>query len=434
MAALETNVETSWESGLAGLFSRARGGLPGPSWLAPLRGEAFARVMRDGLPHRRVEDWKYTDFRNKLTSDLDVARGAGTTPPSIFAGGRAHHIDINGGRLVRAPADDLPDGVEVLSLAEALGMPSLWLRQWLMATTNPLENLNLAFAADGAMIRVGRCVRVAMPLLLRATHAEGSTMAHTRSVVALEEDAQLTLVELDDGEPESQSLANTVTSIVLGPGARLTHVRVTATAKPGIVVRTDNVELARDASYDGVMLSSSAALARQEMHVRLAGTGASFNFACAYVAGSGEHTDYALEVVHEAPHTTSRILAKGVAAGTGHGVVQGRVIVRPHAQKSDSHQLSRALLLSPHAEIDQKPELEIFADDVKCGHGAAVGALDKNQLFYLRTRGIPEREAHAMLIAAFLDEIAERIADVAWRAHTQAWLAGRMAQVGGEAA
>jgi Fe-S cluster assembly protein SufD len=175
-------------------------------------------------------------------------------------------------------------------------------------------------------------------------------------------------------------------------------------------------------------------MARQQLQARMTGPGGSFDLACAYAAGENQHTDFTIEVVHEAPNTRSRILSKGIASGTGHAVVQGRVIVRSEAQKTDSHQLSRALLLSPHAEIDQKPELEIFADDVKCGHGAAIGALDLNQLFYLRARGIPEHEARNMLIAAFLGEVTERVPASPWRERIETWLAERMTQIAGDAA
>lgn len=434
MAAVETTTRTSAESDFATLFARARASLPGTSWLQPVRAEALARVARDGLPHRRIEAWKYTDFANKFTGGLDLARGQGNTPTAIFDGLKAHRIDINGGRLVGAPnPDDLPDGLEIIRLAEALAMPALWLRQWLQPTDGALENLNLAFASDGALIRVGRNVRVGDAILLRSTLSEGGTMAHTRSVIALEEGAELTLIEIDDGGADEQSFANTVTAIVLEPGARLRHLRITTSASPSLVVRTDTIELARDATYRGIVLSSSPALARQQMSARLVGTGASFELACAYVAGDAQHTDFTIEVAHEAPQTTSRMVTKGVAAAGGHGVVQGRVIVKPEAQKTDSHQLMRALLLGPHAEIDQKPELEIFADDVKCGHGAAVGALDPDQLFYLRTRGIPETEARNMLVAAFMREVTDRLPEP-YRAPVEAWLAGRMASIAGAVA
>jgi Fe-S cluster assembly protein SufD len=283
----------------------------------------------------------------------------------------------------------------------------------------------LAFANGGALIRVGRNVRLDEPVILRSTLAEPGAMAHARSLIALEEGADMILIEIDDGSVERQSFANVVTAITLEPGARLRHLRITASAKPAIVVHSDTIEIARDASYRGIILQAAPALARQQMSARLAGTGASFHLAAAYVAGEGEHTDLTVDIAHEAPHTTSRILAKGVAAVGGHGVVQGRVIVKPEAQKADSHQLLRALLLGQHAEIDQKPELEIYADDVKCGHGAAVGALDPSQLFYLRTRGIPEAEARKMLIAAFLGEVTDRLPDP-YRAPVEAWLTQRM--------
>jgi Fe-S cluster assembly protein SufD len=433
MAAAQLKTDPTFESEIPALFAKARAGSADPAWLQPLRAEALARVVREGLPHRRIEAWKYTDLHNKLEPGLRPAVGIGPVAPGIFDKLNAHRIDIASGRVVRKPnADDLPDGLEILSLAEALEMPALWLRQWLQPAAGVLQNLNLAFATDGALIRVGRGVRVAEPVLVRSTLNDGGAMANVRSLVALEEGAELTLVEFDDGRADSQSFLNNATSVVLEAGARLRHLRVTANAGAAVVVRSDDFELARDAAYEGVVLSIGAGLARQQMNARLAGTGATFNLACAYAPNESEHTDFTFEVTHTAPHTTSRMLAKGVAAGNGHGVVQGRVIVKSEAQKTDSHQLSRALLLSPHAEIDQKPELEIFADDVKCGHGAAIGALDPDQLFYLRARGIPEREARNMLVAAFLGEIVERVPAIA-REAAGAWLTERMVNLTGGA-
>ncbi len=424
MAALETTGETSPESALVALFARVRAELPGASWLQPLRAEALNRVTRDGLPHRRVEAWKYTDLRNKFPAGLDLAAGSGAVGADVFEGLKAHRLSLVGGKVVAVP-DDVPDGLEVMSLADALGMPSLFLRQWLQPTADAVENLNLAFATDGALIRVAKGLQVKLPVLLRSSLSEAA-MAHTRNVIVLEEGAELTLVELDDGV--AAGLLSTVTAISLEPGARLRHLRVTASEGASIVVRADAIDVARDAEYRGIVGSSGAALVRQQATARLTGAGAVFSRACAYAAGEGQHTDFTLEVAHEAPNTTSRIVAKGVAASTGHGVVQGRVIVQPAAQKSDSHQMSRALLLTSHAEIDQKPELEIFADDVKCGHGAAIGALDANQLFYLRARGIPENEARNLLVAAFLGEVTERLPEP-YRTPVEAWLAARMEQV-----
>ena len=428
MAAVETKIETSPESAFVALFAKVRGSLPGASWLQPLRAEALNRVTRDGLPHRRVEAWKYTDLRNKLPVGLDLAAGGGEVDADVFDGLMAHRLTIVGGKVVQVP-HDVPDGLEVMSLAEALAMPSLWLRQWLQPCADAVGNLNLAFATDGALIRVAKGLQVNLPVLVRSSLNEAA-MAHTRNVIVLEDGAELTLVELDDGS--GAGFATAVTAITLEPGSRLRHLRVTASEGAGVVVRANAIEVARDAEYRGIVASSGAALVRQQATARLTGAGAAFSTACAYAVGQGQHTDFTLEVAHEAPHTTSRIVAKGVAAGTGHGVVQGRVIVKPDAQKSDSHQMSRALLLTPHAEIDQKPELEIFADDVKCGHGAAIGALDANQLFYLRARGIPEDEARNLLVAAFLSEVTERLPEP-YRGPVDAWLAARMAAITGAA-
>jgi Fe-S cluster assembly protein SufD len=427
MAALETTAQSA-ESEFASLFAKLRAELPGASWLQPLRAEALARVMRDGLPHRRVEAWKYTDLKNKLTASLTPA--APTKPAAgVFDDLAGHHVVLSGGKIARLPSpDDLPDGLEIMGLAEALAMPSLWLRQWLQPTDQVLDNLNLAFMSDGIAVRVGAGLKVREPLILRTTGTQAGTMANTRIIIALEENAELTLIEIDDGAPAGQSLTNVVMRANIEQGSRLRHLRLTSAEAAAFVGHTDEIDLARDASYAGLVFSSGASLARQQMAARLSGPGADFDIASAYAAGKDEHTDLTVEVTHEAPHTTSRMLAKGVAAAGGHGVVQGRVVVKSEAQKTDSHQLLRGLLLSPHAEIDQKPELEIYADDVKAGHGAAIGALDANQLFYLRARGIPEAEARAMLVAAFLGEVADRV-PAPYHEPIAAWLSHRMTKV-----
>lgn len=427
MAAAESKVSTATAEGeIAASFANVRANLPGAGWMQPLRAEALARVMRDGLPHRRLESWKYTDFRGKYAGGLAIAAGVVHSGERLFDKLQCHRVEINGGRTMSVPATaSCQDGLEILNLAEVLAMPSLWLRQWLQPGELVMENLNLAFASGGVLIRVGRGVKVDRPVVLRSLLSEAGTSAHTRAVVALEEGAELTLIEVDDGCVERQSLSTAVTSFVLEPGARLGHLRVSAREGAHLAMRQDFVELERDASFESVILSSGAAMSRQQMQARLTGSGASFDLACAYAAGDGQHADYTLDVVHEAAHTTSRILAKGVASGSGRGVVQGKVVVKPEAQKSDSHQMSRALLLSPGAEIDQKPELEIFADDVKCGHGATIGSIDANQMFYLQSRGVPEQEARGMLVSAFVGEIAQRIPDL-YREEVEHWLAGRM--------
>ena len=424
------------EAEFAALFAAARATLPGPAWIQSLRSEALTAFMRQGLPHKRLERWKYTDFRSHFGGGLALAQGGETEPSAdLFAGLNAHRVVLANGIVTQSPQpEQLPDGVEIIRLADALKTPALWLKPWLRADRAALESLNLALMTDGVLIRVGAKTRVSLPILLHNVLNQSGVMAQTRSIVLLEEDAELTLIEVDDSAPQSQSFANSVTAVSLDQGARLHHLRLTATQAPTLIVRTDKAEVARNARYEALVFSAGAALARSELDVSLAEVGAAFDLAAAYVVAGEDLNDITFTVTHEMPHTTSRMLVKGVAGGEARAVVQGSVIVKPDAQKSDSHQLSRGILLSARAEIDQKPELEIFADDVKCGHGAAIGALDGEQLFYLRSRGIPEAQARALLIGAFIGEVMERLGPGEWQARVATWLEARLAAVTGEAA
>jgi Fe-S cluster assembly protein SufD len=423
------------EAEFAALFAAARADLPGPAWIQSLRAEGLGAFMREGMPHKRLERWKYTDFRSRFGGGLALARGSATeVPADPFDGLKAHRVVLDGGKVRRAPqADELPDGVEIISLVEALETPALWLKPWLRADRTALESLNLAFMSDGVLIRVGANTRVSLPILLHHHLGEAGAMSHTRSIVMMEADSELTLIEVDDGAPESQSFANSVLAVSLDQNARLHHLRIGTVEAPGLVVRTDQAEIGRNALYERLTFSSAAALARSDIQVLLAEPGAKFDLAAAYMTAGEEINDITFTVTHGAPHTTSRMLVKGVASGESHAVVQGGVIVKAEAQKTDSHQLTRGILLSTKAEIDQKPELEIFADDVKCGHGAAIGALDEEQMFYLRSRGIPEAEARSLLIRAFIGEVVGRLGPGEWQSRVAAWIDTRLTVVTGEA-
>jgi Fe-S cluster assembly protein SufD len=330
MAAPDIKPDTdTLESSLATLFAEVHASLPGPTWLAPLRTEAMARVARDGFPHKRIEAWKYTDLRNKLSAPFTIAAPAtaDTSAPSLFEALSAYHIDAG------APSrGDEPDGLEIINLADALATPAAWLRPWLQPGDDALRNLNLAFAATGTLIRVGAGVKVKRPIALRSLLNEAGVMTNARSVIMLEEGAELTLVELDEGEAPGQSLANLVTSITLERGARLKHLRLTAATGANVIIRNHDIEIAKDASYESVLVSSGTELVRHQTTARLTGEGANFDVACAYAASADEHTDLTFAINHDAPHTTSRLLTKGVAASHGHAVIQGRVVVKPEAQ------------------------------------------------------------------------------------------------------
>ena len=222
----------------------------------------------------------------------------------------------------------------------------------------------------------------------------------------VEEGASLRLLETHTGEGAAQTLANLGMELVLKPGAKLEHIRLQAESANALHVTSMGVSLARDAEYRALYAAMGARLSRLDIDVKLAAPGARATLHNVAVLSDGI-ADITTVMDHAAPHTTSRQLFKSVVGGRGRSVNQGRVTVRKGAVKSDSHQLFKALLLSPRAEADAKPELEIFADDVICGHGTAIGALDADALFYLRARGIPEDEAKGLLIRAFLEDAIE---------------------------
>lgn len=409
--ATQSAVQPAFETGLEQAWAQAGPALPGGEWIQQIRRDALARIVRSGLPGRRHEQWRYADLAAMRPAALPVAAAAGGGNPRASSplATRAHHVALVNGRVTERPeASTLPDGFEVLRLADALDVPSLWLRPFLEPSAEAINNLNLAFATDGVLVRVGRGTKVSAPLVVSNTVNLSGTMSHDRSAIVLEEDAELTLVEVIDGEATRDSLSTSRLTVHLARGARLVHVGL-STGTPGMAMIHDAVvEMAEAAHYEQVTLVGAAGLSRQQLHVRLAGEGAHCALATAYAAPGGRQNDLSVTLHHAAPGTVSRLLAKGVAARKGRGAVQGRVIVDQVAQGTDSHQMARGILLEEGAEIFHKPELEIYADDVKCGHGATIASLDPAQMFYLQSRGIPAPEARDMLLSAFVQDVAER--------------------------
>ncbi|HMI97722.1 MAG TPA: SufD family Fe-S cluster assembly protein, partial [Micropepsaceae bacterium] len=242
--------------------------------------------------------------------------------------------------------------------------------------------------------------------------------SHCRVLLVLEEGAQLSLLEAHRGDGAHQTLANIGMEFVLKPGARLEHVRLQAEASKALHVTSLGARLEREAEYRALYAALGAQLSRLDVNVQLAAPGAHATLHNVAVLNAGI-ADVTTVMDHATPHGTSRQLFKSVVGGRGRSVNQGRVVVREGAVKSDSHQLFKALLLSPRAEADAKPELEIFADDVVCGHGTAIGSLDEDALFYLRSRGIAENEAKGLLIRAFLEDAIEGLANEA--VHEALW-------------
>lgn len=430
--ARQTRSPSAFDGGVEALFASLKDTLPGSDWMQKLRAEALARFVQAGLPHRRVEWWKYTDLAPRIEAGVTTTRPTpGAARPRIAVSpANAIEVELSEGVVTRLPQAGLPDGLEVMALRDALAVPSLWLRPRLQPGAGAIENLNMAFASDGVLIRVGRGRKISQPITVRSWLSTPGTMAHLRNVVELEEGAELTLIEIDHTGAERQSFATSRTSFDLAAGAKLNHLRIIAGAAKSVTVRSDAIELGANADYRGLTLVGGPGLSRQDITARLNGEEARYDVACGYAAGSGQLADISQEVLHAAPRTVSRILAKGIASGTGHGVVQGRVQVTKDAQQTDSHQLARGLMLTPGAEIDHRPELEIYADDVKCGHGAAVGALDDSQLFYLQSRGIPAEEARNLLVGAYFADLASRVPED-MRDELEAWISANMTRIAG---
>jgi len=400
-------------------------GLPGAAlpWLRDLRAGAMDSFARTGLPGPRLEAWKYTDLRP--LEKLAFRAGRGDSPgiarvPSLFPHGQGVHriVFVNGHfRADLSALAELPAGVTLGSLAGAMENDAHALSRNLGRIAGnadqPLLALNTGLMSDGVVLRVGAGVSVESPIEVIAIGAatpQAPLAYHGRNLMVLEAGSRATVVEHHAGLGNGAYLANLGGEILIGDGAALTHYKVQAEDDDAFHLATVHAEVGEDGFYDSFLLTRGARLSRNEISLRLARPGARCQINGIYMLRGGQHCDNTTVVDHLAPDTSSRAVFKGVLDERARGVFQGRIVVHPQAQRSDGHQLSRALLLSDQAEIDAKPELLIHADDVKCSHGATAGDIDRDALFYLRARGIPERSARHMLVEAFL---ADTIGDLA---------------------
>ena len=325
------------------------------------------------------------------------------------------HVDPGGSDF-----NGLPDGCELASLADALAAPPDWFETAFGGAVavdgNAVLALNTGLMTGGAILRVPDGVALNKPLHIVHVHASAQpASAATRNLVVAGRDASLTVLESHVGASAAAGQCNAATEVFVGAGANVRHIKDQRESAETTHLSTWLVRLDAGGCYDAFQFSTGAALARNQIFVEFAGEGASLSLNGAFMARGRQHVDTTLVVDHAVPGGTSRELFKGVLDDTARGIFQGKIIVRPDAQKTDGKQMAQALLLSETAEFDSKPELEIFADDVICGHGATSGQIDEDLLFYLRARGIPEPEARALLIAAFVGEALDQIEDEAVR-------------------
>lgn len=411
------NAKTPAEQALGAAFAAARGKLPGKGAIAALRDDAFKRFDAKGLPHRRVEEWKYTDLRALMREAKPLAGPAGAKPKGgiapIFTGVETDRIAIVNGRYEPAWSDAKTSdpGVTVDELFKFLTDNPDYRLGKVPGTDDPAYWLNTAFMSGGVALRVKRGTAAAKPIHI--AHIFSGTAAaamYPRVVVIVEPGAQLTLVESFSGPEGLDYQVNSALELVVGDGARADHIKVGCDGNKALRVSTLGVTVSAKATYKDFAFTLGGAVVRNQTFVRFGGEGSEGAIDGASLLKGRQHVDNTLVINHAAGHCLSRERFKSVLDGESHGIFQGKIIVEPHAQKTDGKMMTRALLLSDEAEADNKPELEIFADDVVCGHGATAGAIDPGLKFYLMSRGIPDKEAEALLVQAFIDEVLEEIA------------------------
>jgi Fe-S cluster assembly protein SufD len=410
-------IKTPAEQALSAAYEAARGKLPGKGAVERLRADAFKQFEAVGLPHRRVEEWKYTDLRALMREVYPLA-----PPPDAAAKARAKGAEdilpgVDCQRLVfvdGAFAPDLSDlkpepGLTVGSLAEALAKSDALVAGQVgktFVTDDAAVALNTALMGDGAVIRIAKGAEIKRPIhLVFAAGSNKPSSIFIRSLIIMEQGAKATIIE-DHDSGEAQ--VNSVLELIVEDEAQVDYVKITharALHVAGLLA-----SIGAKATFNSFAFVSDVNIVRNQNFIRFAGEGTKATIRGVSLLRGKQHADTTLLIEHAAGHCESREQFRSVLDGESHGVFQGKIVVKPHAQKTDAKMMTRALLLSDEAEADNKPELEIFADDVICGHGATIAAPDEDLKFYLMSRGIPEKEAEALLVQAFVDETIEEIA------------------------
>jgi Fe-S cluster assembly protein SufD len=414
-------MKTKAEQALTEQFESIAPRLPGGEAVVAARKSAIGAFASLGLPHRRIEEFKYTDLRTALkdlptpavrdetaadSAAIDAALGALATVEAdriVFVNGR-HRPELS--RLTPAT------GIDVAPLGRSLADAPHKVAERLSRngqTDDAIAALNTAYMTDGAVIRVADGTKAARPLMLVFATAGAAATTTTRNIVAVGAGAEVTILEAFVALPgAADGCTNSLTDISVGDGANVTHLKAIA-ARHDTHLANWLVGIGAEANYRGFQYTESPALARNQIFITFTGSHAKLDLSGAFLARGGEHIDTTLVVDHATPGCESRELFKGVLDDRARGVFQGKIVVRQIAQKTDGKQMAQALMLSEDAEFDSKPELEIYADDVACGHGSTSAELDRDLIFYCRARGIPEAEARALLTESFIGEAIDQV-------------------------
>jgi Fe-S cluster assembly protein SufD len=435
----EAAVKTAAEQQLAASWQEAKSHLPGPLLL---RATAFERFAAAGLPHRRVEEWKYTDLRALMRDAKPLADAPDAAAKARARDGGAILTSIEGRRIVLVDGvfmpelsdlDGLEAGLTIGSLAQALatGDEVVTAQLGKIVPSNDIAlALNTAFMGDGVVIRVAPGVALARPMALVFFNSGARPAAvFTRSLVLIGNGARAMLVESHEGANGADDQVNTAVELKVGDDAHVDHIKITGAGAGSLHVSTLMAAIGARVRFNEFLFTSGASVVRNQLFVRFEGEDTVAGIRGASLLKGREHADTTLVAEHVAQACTSRETFKSVLDDESRSVFQGRITVAPQAQKTDAKMAAHALLLSETAEADSKPELEIYADDVQCGHGSTAGALDEDLLFYLKARGIPAKEAEALLIQAFIGDAVEGLEHAGLRDalmdQVAAWLKAR---------
>ena len=418
----------------------ANGGGTAPAWLREMRAGGIARFAELGFPTTNLEEWRFTSVAPLIETVFTVPHGEAVPGPSaselephLLRGVGRHRMVFVNGRFAPALSalDGLPEGVTVASLGDVLRREPERLGVLLGEVTAPrtaFSALNTAFLSDGAFVHVQAGVEVAEPLqvLYFTTGAAEPVLTHPRTLIIVERVAKVEVVESYAGAAGAVYWTNAVTDIVVGAGARAEVYRVQRESEGAFHVAATQTRQGRDSVVRVHALVFGAALARHDIATVLDGEGASCLLNGLYLAHGAQHIDHHTVIDHAQPHAESHEYFNGVLDDRSRGVFNGRIVVRPGAQRTDSKQTNNNLLLSEEARADSQPQLEIYADDVKCTHGATLGPIDDKAFFYLRSRGLGAAEARAMLTYGFGAEILGRIESPVLRRHLDELVRARL--------
>ena len=401
-------------------FQREREALRAAApWLAPLREAAAAKAKLSGLATSKQEDWRFTNLRTLSASELEPLDAVPPQPSQRQSDANAldtldaiRLVFIDGWlQLAASAVDELPTGLVAADLRAALGQEDETLERHLARlggeATNWFSAMNTALFRGGCFLHVGEGVRIEKPVHLRFFQSERHGSVQPRVLVVLEAGAELSLIE--EHRATAAGLCNLVVETLVSPGAKLVHTKLVDAAADAHHLGTWNVEVGAAAQFVAHSLVLGGELVRNEIDIRLGGEAASVELNGLVLADGESVVDHHTRIAHQVPNTTSRQQFRHVLDGSAHAIFSGRVRVEPGAQKTDAQQENRNLLLSDSARMNTMPQLEIHNDDVRCSHGATLGRLDDDALFYLRTRGIGEREARQLLVHAFASVMVEKL-------------------------